>query len=112
MARLSRGGVIGGKLQEPSQARTGVCDARPTNEWFGSWGGQEGLGWASPCGCLSSSGGRQDDAASSAGLGRGVGVAHLLGRHEAGRRGHVGKIRLAEPEGPQWEAWWCHLLPA
>lgn len=27
---------------------------------------------------------------------------HLLGRHEAGRRGPVGKTRPGEPEGPQW----------
>lgn len=46
-----------------------------------------------------------------AGLRRSVGVAHLLGRHEAGRREHVGKIRPVEPEGPQWEPWWCHLFP-
>lgn len=29
-----------------------------------------------------------------------LGSRHLLGRHQAGRRGHVGKTRPGEPEGP------------
>lgn len=34
------------------------------------------------------------------------------GTRLAGRGwGHVGKIRLMEPEGPQWEPWWRHSLP-
>ena len=91
----------------PGPLMSGLAAGEDRKDWVGP-----APAAASPCGCPSSSGGRQDYAASSAGLGRGVGVAHLLGRHEAGRRGHVGKIRLVEPEGPQWEAWWCHLLPA
>lgn len=38
------------------------------------------------------------------------GSSYLLGRHEAGRRGHMGKIRPREPAGPQWEPWWYGLL--
>ena len=46
---------------------------------------------------------RKQDLVVSAGLGRDMGVAHLLGRPRAGRRGHVGEIRPMEPEGPQCE---------
>ena len=35
-----------------------------------------------------------------------------VGKTRGWQRGHVGKIRLVEPEGPQWEAWRCHLLSA
>lgn len=62
-------------------------------------GGQEGLGWASPAAaCHPLVEGSRHDLLFR--FGSGVGVAHLLGRHEAGR-GHVGgKIRLGGPEGP------------